>query len=93
MFKFDSPGVDVIVGVRIPMRDGVHLGASVYKPKESKPPPAIFDLAPYGNGPAHPSNRTDEMGGVDNHNLEIATPFEIRMPELGSTMETAIVAQ
>ena len=37
------------MGVKIPMRDGVNIVASIYKPKEMpKPLPAIFLFTPYG---------------------------------------------
>ena len=40
--------VDLIWGVKIPMRDGVKLNATVYKPKdETAPLPVIFTLTPY----------------------------------------------
>ncbi len=40
--------IDLIWGVKIPMRDGVQLNATVYKPKEmAEPLPVIFTLTPY----------------------------------------------
>jgi uncharacterized protein len=40
--------VDLLWGVKIPMRDGVKLDASVYKPHDQKQPfPVIFTLTPY----------------------------------------------
>lgn len=40
--------IDLIWGVKIPMRDGVKLNATVYKPKKmDKPLPVIFTLTPY----------------------------------------------
>ena len=40
--------IDLIWGVKIPMRDGVQLNATVYKPKEMPEPlPVIFTLTPY----------------------------------------------
>jgi putative CocE/NonD family hydrolase len=40
--------VDLIWGVKIPMRDGVHLNATVYRPHDQKDPvPVIFELTPY----------------------------------------------
>lgn len=39
--------VDFEWGVKIPMRDGVRLNATVYKPKGDEPAPAIFTLTPY----------------------------------------------
>jgi len=39
--------VDFQWGVKIPMRDGVHLNATVYKPKGDDPTPVIFTLTPY----------------------------------------------
>jgi len=41
-------GVQMKWGVKIPMRDGVHLDATLYLPKDLKTPrPAIFSLTPY----------------------------------------------
>lgn len=42
-----SPSTDLLWGVKIPMRDGVQLNATVYKPKEIGPLPVIFVLTPY----------------------------------------------
>jgi len=40
--------VDMLWGVRIPMRDGVHLNATVFKPKNMPAPlPVVFTLTPY----------------------------------------------
>ncbi len=40
--------IDLIWGVKIPLRDGVQLNAPVYKPKEmAEPLPVIFALTPY----------------------------------------------
>lgn len=40
--------VDMVWGVKIPLRDGVKLNATVYKPKEMKDSlPVIFTLTPY----------------------------------------------
>src|SRR5262245_31685788 len=40
--------VDLIWGARIPMRDGVQLNATIYKPRGAAPAlPAIFTLTPY----------------------------------------------
>src|SRR5687767_9716907 len=40
--------VDMQWGVRIPLRDGVHLNATLYLPRNhSKPTPVIFTLTPY----------------------------------------------
>jgi hypothetical protein len=45
--KPESP-VDLLWGVKIPMRDGVKLDATVYRPHEQKMPlPVIFTLTPY----------------------------------------------
>jgi uncharacterized protein len=47
-FAADSQDVDFQWGVRIPMRDGVELAASVYRPAGQKEPlPVIFTLTPY----------------------------------------------
>lgn len=43
-----SAPVDVRWNVRVPMRDGVHLDATVYAPRDQKTPaPCIFTLTPY----------------------------------------------
>jgi putative CocE/NonD family hydrolase len=47
------PGIEFAWGVKIPMRDGIHLQASLYRPKDSKPVPAIFTLTPYIADMAH----------------------------------------
>ncbi len=39
--------VNLYWGVKIPMRDGVHLNATIYRPKSDRPVPAIFTLTPY----------------------------------------------
>jgi putative CocE/NonD family hydrolase len=44
----DNASVEMAWGVRIPMRDGVHLNATVYRPaNQSSPLPVIFTLTPY----------------------------------------------
>ncbi len=45
----DTPKpVDLIWGAKIPMRDGVKLNASIYRPHAQKDPlPVIFELTPY----------------------------------------------
>jgi|SRR5579872_311022 len=44
----DVAKVDLHWGVKIPLRDGVHLSATVYTPREQKSPaPCIFTLTPY----------------------------------------------
>ena len=46
--KENSMEIDLIWGVKIPMRDGVKLNATVYKPKKmDEPLPVIFTLTPY----------------------------------------------
>ena len=43
-----QPGpVSFTWGVKIPMRDGVSLNATLFRPKDSQPTPAIFTLTPY----------------------------------------------
>jgi uncharacterized protein len=42
------PPVDLTWGVKVPMRDGVKLNATVYRPHQQKDPlPVIFELTPY----------------------------------------------
>jgi len=44
----ETSKVDLLWGLKVPMRDGVRLSATVYKPHEQKTPvPAIFTLTPY----------------------------------------------
>src|SRR5512133_3834959 len=42
-----SKNVDIHWGVKIPMRDGIQLNATVYRPKSGEPAPVIFTLTPY----------------------------------------------
>ena len=44
----EQPPVDLLWGVKIPLRDGVELNATVYKPGGQKEPlPVVFTLTPY----------------------------------------------
>ncbi len=44
----DAAKVDLTWAVKIPLRDGVKLDATVYRPKDSsKPAPCVFTLTPY----------------------------------------------
>jgi len=46
--KKEEPQVDMLWGVKIPLRDGVQLNATVFKPRDQKEPlPAVFTLTPY----------------------------------------------
>ncbi|OGN91336.1 MAG: hypothetical protein A2Y88_13465 [Chloroflexi bacterium RBG_13_48_10] len=45
--------IDFTWGVKIPMRDGVCLNATVYQPRDGKPVPVIFTLTPYVADAAH----------------------------------------
>lgn len=49
-----STDLDFMWGVKIPMRDGVHVNATVYKPKGAPPTPVIFTLTPYISDSYHP---------------------------------------
>lgn len=41
-------GVEILLQQRIPLKDGIHLSATIYKPADMKKPlPAIFSLTPY----------------------------------------------
>ncbi len=45
----EGPAVSVRKGVRIPMRDGIHLGATIFTPEDlPNPLPAVFCFTPYG---------------------------------------------
>ena len=47
-----DPAVDLLWGVKIPMRDGIKLNATVYKPQTMEAPlPVVFTLTPYGLNP------------------------------------------
>ena len=47
------PGVDFTWGVKIPMRDGIKLNASLYRPEGGRTIPVIFTLTPYTMESAH----------------------------------------
>ncbi len=50
----EAKGFDLIWGVKIPMRDGVQLNGTVYKPEEmTEPLPVIFTLTPYVSDNRH----------------------------------------
>jgi uncharacterized protein len=42
-----SQPIDVLWGIKIPMRDSIKLNATVYKPKGVGPHPVIFSMTPY----------------------------------------------
>ena len=42
-----DPGVDLIWGAKIPLRDGVRINATIFKSKTSEKLPVIFTLTPY----------------------------------------------
>ncbi len=45
-----APEIDLTWAVRIPLRDGVHLNATVFRPRgQDRPLPAIFTLTPYNS--------------------------------------------
>ncbi|HEV8578687.1 MAG TPA: CocE/NonD family hydrolase [Thermoanaerobaculia bacterium] len=51
----ESPDIDLQWGVRIPMRDGVELAATLYRPAGQKEPlPVVFTLTPYIGDSYHP---------------------------------------
>jgi putative CocE/NonD family hydrolase len=44
----DRPGMDLVWGEKIPMRDGIRLNATVYRPsRQAGPLPTIFTFTPY----------------------------------------------
>ena len=52
------PEIDLLWAVKIPMRDGVRLNATVFKPKgQAGPLPAIFTLTPYNSDTYYPRAR------------------------------------
>jgi putative CocE/NonD family hydrolase len=47
--------IDLVWGLKIPMRDGIKLNATVYKPQKMESPrPVIFTLTPYISDSYHP---------------------------------------
>jgi len=42
-----NENLDLTWGVKIPLRDGLRLNATLYQPTDSQPVPAIFTLTPY----------------------------------------------
>lgn len=53
-FGEDAPPVEITWGVKIPMRDSVHLNATIYKPRMMPDPlPVIFTLTPYTSDTYH----------------------------------------
>jgi len=51
----ETQDVDLQWGVRIPMRDGVELAATLYRPAQQKEPlPVVFTLTPYIGDTYHP---------------------------------------
>jgi len=52
--RASESSVDLSWGVQIPMRDGVRLHATVYRPKDPQPTPVIFTLTPYIADSYHP---------------------------------------
>jgi putative CocE/NonD family hydrolase len=51
--KNTPANIDFTWGVKIPMRDGVQLNATLYQPKDGKPAPVVFTLTPYVADGAH----------------------------------------
>jgi putative CocE/NonD family hydrolase len=50
----DEPEVEITWGVKIPVRDGVRINATVYKPLEmAEPLPVVFTLTPYNADSYH----------------------------------------
>jgi len=50
----DTPAnIDFSWGLKIPMRDGIQLNATLYQPKDGKPAPVVFTLTPYVADGAH----------------------------------------
>jgi len=44
----ETPKIDLLWGQKVPMRDGVNLNATVFKPHDQKTPlPAVFTFTPY----------------------------------------------
>jgi len=46
-----APPIDLLWAVKVPLRDGVRLNATVFKPAgQDRPLPVIFTLTPYNSG-------------------------------------------
>jgi len=59
-----APEIDLLWAVKIPMRDGVRLNATVFKPKgQAGPLPAIFTLTPYNSDTYYPRARYFAQNG------------------------------
>ena len=53
-----GPEIDLLWGVKIPLRDGVRLNATVFKPAgPDRPRPVIFTLTPYNSDTYYPRAR------------------------------------
>lgn len=58
------PEIDLLWGVKIPLRDGVRLNATVFKPKvPAGPLPVIFTLTPYNSDTYYPRARYFAQNG------------------------------
>lgn len=51
--KKEFSEIDVIVPIKIPMRDGVHLAGAIYKPSGTVPLPVILTMTPYSTDTYH----------------------------------------
>jgi putative CocE/NonD family hydrolase len=57
-------GIDMVWGVKIPLRDGVRLNATVFKPAgQQEPLPVIFTLTPYNSDTYYPRARYFAQNG------------------------------
>src|SRR6266568_581700 len=55
---------DMLWAVKIPMRDGVHLNATVFKPRsQDRPLPVVFTLTPYNSDTYYPRARYFAQNG------------------------------
>ena len=52
--RSDANEIELMWGVKIPMRDGILLNATIYKPQINEPGPVIFMLTPYVGDTYHP---------------------------------------
>ncbi len=53
--KTEEQGVELVWGLKIPMRDGIQLNGTVYKPEgQTKPLPVVFTHTPYISDSYHP---------------------------------------
>jgi uncharacterized protein len=59
----EPAAIDLLWAVKIPMRDGVKLNATIFMPKGQGPRPAVFTLTPYNSDTYYPRARYFAQNG------------------------------